>query len=337
MNQNLKKILNKYSYLVFGLLYMIIAFLPHIGIIKFGVMSTFAYIAIFTVIALGLNLLLGFSGLISLGTAGFVGFGALGMGILLKQGVPFEAAAVVVLIATALIGAIIGLFSLKVDGIYLAIATLFVGEIFSQIFITVPIFGGNAIQIGSIKLLGFWNLSNIQQWDRSILFMIVTAVMVMIMIIMYNIVHSKTGRALMAMSRSEHAAQAMGISLLRYRLIAFITASVFAAVGGILYSLFFQSVTTSEWTLNLSLIIIAMVVVGGFKSIYGTFIGAIIIYGVPTLLLQKIFGDVSYIFSGILIIVVIIFYPNGLGYLSYSIKSWWAKFKLKREVAKDES
>ncbi len=337
MSKNTKNLLTKYSYIVFGLVYGVIAFLPHLGVIKFGVMSTFAYIAIYTVVALGLNLLLGFSGLISLGTAGFVGFGALTMGIFLTRGFPFEVAVLIVLVATAIIGGVIGLFSLKVDGIYLAIATLFVGEIFLQIFTTVPIFGGNAIQIGTIRLFGFWDLSMIKQWDRSILFLILTVAMVIIMIIMHNIIHSKTGRALMAMSRSEHAAQAMGISLLRYRLIAFITASLFAAMGGILYSLYFQSVTTSEWNLNVSLIIIAMVVVGGFKSIYGTFIGAIIIYGVPTLILQNIFGDVGYIFSGILIIIVIIFYPNGLGYVGYSIKAKWRKYKIKREVPQDES
>ena len=324
------------SYIIFGLLFMTIGFLPHLGIIKFGTMSIFAYVAIYTIVALGLNLLLGFSGLISLGTAGFIGAGALGIGVFLSLGWPVEFAIIAVLLISGSIGALIGLFSLKVDGIYLAIATLFVGEILSQIYKQVAIFGGNAIQIGGIKFLGFIELNQIRQMQRSILFSILTIVMVLMMIVMHNIIKSKTGRALLAMSRSEHAAQAMGISLMRYRLTAFIGATLFATIGGILYALYFQSVPTTSWTLNLSLFIIAMVVVGGFKSIYGTFIGAFIIHGIPNLVLKNLFGDVSYVFSGVLIILVIIFYPNGFVYIWVDFKKWYYKFKVKMIAKRGE-
>lgn len=329
----------QYSFIVFGLVFASIGFLPHINVIKWGTMGIFAYIAIYTIVALGLNLLLGFSGLISLGTAGFIGAGALGTGVFLSLGWPVELAVIAVLVISGCIGALIGLFSLKVDGIYLAIATLFVGEILNQIYKQVPIFGGQAIQIGSIRFLGFLELSKNSQLERSFLFVIIAVVMVLMMIIMHNIIKSKTGRALLAMSRSEHAAQAMGISLLRYRLIAFVTATLFATVGGILYAIYFQSVPTTSWTLDLSLFIIAMVVVGGFKSIYGTFIGAFIIHGVPNLILKDLFGDISYVFSGLLIILVIIFYPHGFVYIWIDLKKWYYKFKAKmiaKEVMKDE-
>jgi branched-chain amino acid transport system permease protein len=328
----------QFQYLIFGLLFSLIVFLPDLDIIKWGTMSVIAYIAIYTIVALGLNLLLGFSGLISLGTAGFVGAGALGIGVFLSLGWPIELAIVAVLVITALIGALIGLFSLKVDGIYLAIATLFVGEILNQIYKQVPIFGGQAIQIGAIKFLGTFELSNIMQDDRKVLFVIVAIAMGLFMALMYNLIHSKTGRALLAMSRSEHAAQAMGISLMRYRLVAFISATVFAAGGGILYAIYFQNVPTTSWTLDLSLFIIAMVVVGGFKSIYGTFIGVLIIHGVPNLFLKDLFGDISYIFSGLLIILVIIFYPNGFVYIGHDLKKWYGKLKQRfknKEVNQD--
>jgi branched-chain amino acid transport system permease protein len=317
------------SFILFGLIFITIGFLPHLNIIKWGTMSVFAYIGIYTVVALGLNLLLGFSGLISLGTAGFIGAGALGIGVFLGLGWPVELAVVAVLVISGSIGALIGLFSLKVDGIYLAIATLFVGEILNQIYKQVPIFGGQAIQIGSIKFFGFLELSKNSQLERSFLFMIVAVVMVIMMIVMHNIIKSKTGRALLAMSRSEHAAQAMGISLMRYRLVAFVGATMFATVGGILYALYFQTVPTGSWNLDLSLFIIAMVVVGGFKSIYGTFIGAFIIHGIPNLILKDLFGDISYVFSGVLIILVIIFYPNGFVYIWIDLKKWFYKTKLK--------
>ncbi len=314
-------------FLIFGFVIASIGFLPHTGFIRWGTMGIYAYIVIFTVVAMGLNLLLGFSGLISLGTAGFVGAGALGLGVFMNMGIPFEIAALLVLIIAGSIGALIGLFSLKVEGIYLAIATLFVGEILRQIYTQVEIFGGQAIRIGTVRFLGFINLSMINQTQRSFLFLIITILMVLMMIIMHNIVKSKTGRALMAISRSQHAAQAMGISLLKYRLTAFILATLFATFGGIMYGLYFQNVPTTAWTLDLSLFVIAMVVVGGLKSIYGTFLGVFIIHGVPNLWLKNVFGDISYIFSGILIILVIIFYPYGFIYIWYDLKKIYFKYK----------
>jgi len=133
----------------------------------------------------------------------------------------------------------------------------------------------------------------------------------------------------MSMSRSEHAAQAMGVSLLKYRLTAFITATLYATSGGILYALYFQNAPTRAWTLNISLLIIAMVVVGGFKSILGTFLGAIIIYGLPNLLLKDLLGDISYVFSGALIIVVILFYPRGFVFVGQDIRRLFSRLKTK--------
>ncbi len=326
-------------FILFGLVIASIGFLPHTGLMRWGTMGVFAYIVIFTVVAMGLNLLLGFSGLISLGTAGFVGAGALGLGVFINLGFPFELAALMVLIIAGSMGALIGLFSLKVEGIYLAIATLFVGEILRQIYTQLEIFGGQAIRIGAIRFFGFIELSMINQFQRSILFLLITTMMVMMMIIMHNIVKSKTGRALMAMSRSQHAAQAMGISLLKYRLTAFVLATLFATFGGIMYGLYYQNVPTTAWTLDLSLFVIAMVVVGGMKSIYGTFLGVFIIHGIPNLWLKNYFGDISYIFSGILIILVIIFYPYGFVYIWYDLKRLYIKHKLrwmKKQVIKDE-
>ncbi len=141
----------------------------------------------------------------------------------------------------------------------------------------------------------------------------------------------------MAMSRSEHAAQAMGISVLKYRLVAFISATIFASLGGILHVSFFKFIEPTQWNLNLSLVFIAIVVVGGFKSIFGTFIGAFIIYGVPNFFLKEIFSKAtafSYIFSGVLIIVVIMFYSHGAVYIGHDIKRLYYKLKYGKKVTK---
>ncbi len=317
------------NYLLFGAAVMMIPLMHNFGIIGSGTLGIWAYIVIITVVALGLNILLGFSGLISLGTAGFVGAGALGTGVFLNMGLPFELAALLTILIAAAIGALIGFFSLRVEGIYLAIATLFVGEILRQIYTQIEIFGGQMINIGAIRFLGFFTLNANPPSERRFLFVIIVAVMVLMMIAMHHLVHSKTGRALLAMSRSQAAAQAMGVSILSYRLIAFVTATVFATVGGVLYAVYIQNAPTTAWTLDLSLFVIAMVVVGGFKSIYGTFLGAFIIHGIPNLILAELFGDVSYIFSGVLIIVVILFYPYGAIQVFYDVRKWFHKGRLK--------
>jgi branched-chain amino acid transport system permease protein len=317
------------GFISLGGLLLLIPLLHFFNVVSSGSLGIYAYIIMMTVVALGLNLLLGFSGLISLGTAGFVGAGALGLGVFLNLGLPFELAALATLIISTSIGAMIGLFSLKVEGIYLAIATLFVGEILRQIYTTVPIFGGQSITIGRITFLGLFELSTYNQSDRRWLFVIITIILIFMMILMYHIVHSKTGRAFLAMSRSSSAAQAMGVSLLKYRLLAFSLATFFATMGGIMYGLYYQFTTTTEWTLNLSLLIIAMVVVGGYKSIYGTLLGVYIIHGIPNFFLKNIFGDVSFIFSGLLIILVILFYQNGTAYLFTDLRLRYLKAKFK--------
>ena len=191
------------QFLLLAVILMVFAILPHLGIMRFSTMSIFAYTAIYTVVALGMNILLGFSGLISLGTAGFIGAGALGMGVFLELGLPFELAALATLLISGSLGALIGLFSLKVESIYLAIATLFIGEILRQIYTSVPIFGGEFINIGAVKLFGFIELNQILQVQRSVLYAIVVALLFLAMVVMHNLVKSRTGRALMAMSRSE--------------------------------------------------------------------------------------------------------------------------------------
>jgi len=341
------------QYVIFGGMLAIMGLGPYFGIIPvstamFGALIT---VMIWTVAALGINLLLGYGGLISLATAGFMGVGALGVGIFMTEyGWPFELAALMTLLISGALGLLIGIFSLKVSGIYLAIGTLFVGEILRRIFTNVPIFGGERINIGEITFLGRFTIdrnlpfqdfaTGASQYERYWLYLILTVLMVLTMIVVHNIVKSRTGRAFMAMSRSENAAQSMGISIIKYRLIAFIVATMLATLGGIMYAIYFQNAPTEAWTLILSLMIIGAVVVGGLKSIFGTFLGAVIIHLVPNLYLRPLFGDVRSLFTGVLIIVVILFYPRGVVFVVTDLKKLWGKLKKRlqgrKETAHDE-
>jgi branched-chain amino acid transport system permease protein len=139
--------------------------------------------------------------------------------------------------------------------------------------------------------------------------------------------NGRLGRALNAMRGSEAASQAMGVNLLNHRLIAFALATMYAAIAGVLYVHFVKYSYPTIWSLNLSLNFLAMIVIGGLRSIYGTLLGAFIVFAVPDLLLKQVpfFSDLSYVLNGILIIVVIIFYPNGLVHMFTDLKRFIVK------------
>lgn len=322
---NLEK--NMYSrFILFGVLISSVPILSNIDVIRYSTVSLIAYIVIFTIVALGLNILLGLSGLMSLGTAGFVGFGAYGVVYFSSLGLPYELSIIATLFFSLLIGLLIGFFSLKVEGVYLAIATLALGEIFSQIFRRVVWFT-NAF--GGVHY-EYPTLFGLIELNRNWTFVFLVVIMVIMMIVMYNLTNSKTGRAFMAMSRSNSSAQAMGVSIAKYRLLSFLIATLYATIGGILFASFYRYVQPLDWNLMLTLLILAMIVVGGIKSIFGTFLGVFVIYGVPNLWLEDLFSEVygvAYIFSGVLIIVVIMYYPNGMIYVIQDAKKLYHKYK----------
>lgn len=308
----------------------VVLLLSELDLMRYSTVSIFAYLIIFTVVAMGLNILLGYSGLMSLGTAGFVGFGAYGVVYFEKVGFPFELAAIATLIVATALGLLIGLFSLKVEGVYLAISTLAVGEIFSQVFKRVIWFTNafSGVHYKYPTLLGFLDLKR----ETTYIFLAIS--MGVMMVVMHHITISKTGRAMLAMSRSKSSAQAMGVSISKYKLLSFVIAILYATIGGILYASFYKYVQPLDWNLMLTLLILAMVVVGGMKSIFGTFFGVFIIYGVPKIWLEDWFTNidgVAYIFSGVLIIAVVMFYPYGMIHVLHDIKMIYYKLKFRRQ------
>lgn len=313
-------------YLFFGLLICMLPVLSTMGLIKSSYLITLGGVVIYIIVALGLNLLLGYSGLISLGTAGFMGLGAYIAGYLTTQmELPFLiAVAIAVLVPTA-IGILVGLVSLRIAGLYLAIATLCVSEILRKTFEELDVFTGGFSGLTAKypdfteHLPGFFGA---REWT----YIILVVALVLVMMLTHNLVNGQVGRALHAMRGSEVAAQAMGINLLKYRLLAFALATAYAALGGALYIHFIKFSYPSVWILPMSLNILAVVVIGGLRSIYGTVLGALVVFAVPDLILKQLpfVGDIpgiSYIFNGILIILIIMFYPQGVVKLISDLKA----------------
>lgn len=320
------------GYILLGLVLALLPVLASAGIMQSSFLVNLGGVLIFSVVAMGLNLLLGYSGLISLGTAGFMGLGAYISGYLTEvAGLPFLLTAPIAVLVSALLGVLVGFVSLRVAGIYLAIATLCVSEILRKTFEELDEFtnGFSGLTASYPDIFGI-------RLSREATFILLAVVLVFIMILTHNLVNGQMGRALHAMRGSEVAAQAMGVYLLKYRLIVFAFSAAYAALGGVLYVHFVRFSYPSTWVMMLSLNVLAMVVIGGLRSIYGTVIGAFVVYAVPDLVLKRIpvIGNIDglpYIFSGVLIIIVIMFYPNGVVGLRADMGRLINKIKNKKE------
>ena len=300
-----------FRYFLFGVFLLLFPAAASIGVIPNSFVTLMGSVLIYSVVGLGLNLLLGYSGLISLGTAGFMGLGAYLAGYLTTVvKAPFLIGVIVALFVAALIGVVVGFVSLRVAGIYLAIATLCVAEILRKTFEELEWLtnGFSGLQGAYPSFFGV-------RLGRSGTYILMTVVLILVMMLTHNLVNGQLGRALHAMRGSEVAAQAMGINLLKYRLIIFAIASCYAALGGVLYVHFVRFSYPGTWIMMLSLQILGAVVIGGLRSIYGTVFGAFIIFAIPDMVLKPIFGNIDglpYVFTGVLIILVVMFYPSGV-------------------------
>lgn len=318
-------------YLQFAILGILLGLVPmaaKMGMIKVGYLTTLGGTFIFAIAALGLNILLGYSGLISLGTSGFMGLAAYMSAYLTQDlNLPFEMAILLAILIPTALGILVGLVSLKIEGIYLAIATLAVSEVMRKTFEEFNGFtnGFSGKKADYPMLLGNFEL------DRTTTYYLIVIALVLVMIITHNLMQGRLGRALNAMRGSEAASQAMGVNLLNHRLIAFALATVYASIAGVLYVHFIRYSYPSIWSLKLSLDFLAMIVIGGLRSIYGTLLGAFIVFAVPDLFLKQLpyFNQLSYVLNGILIILVVVFYPNGLIYAGYDLKRLYLKIKSK--------
>lgn len=326
----MKKIL-KNPYLHFILLGAALYSLPtlaRLGIIQNSHIVVFGTTLIYSIAALGLNVLLGYSGLVSLGTAGFMGLGAYITAFLTeKMALPFELSLVAAVLVPTILGVVVGMLSLKFEGIYLAIATLAVSEIFREIFTQWDWFtnGASGAAANYPSLFG-----GALKLDRIGTYYFIVVVTIIVFILIYNLTKGRLGRALNAMRGSEAAARAMGVNLFKYRLISFAIATALASLAGVLYVHYIRLSYPTIWTLNLSLDFLAIIVIGGFRSIYGTLIGSFIVFGLTEIFLKPIkeLATFAYVLKGVLMIAFIIYYPHGLVHLKYDI------IKLKNKIFK---
>ena len=309
-----------FGFIVFGFVMLLVQLLQRVGVVNYSFAKALGQTVIYAIAGLGFSFLLGYAGLSSLGTAGFAGLGAYVTGLLLNTytSLPYWCILIIVLLMSVVLGVAVGFISLRIEGLFLAIVTLGLSEVLGQVFLNAAWTGGpNGMKTGYIRILP--NLLNIRT-NIAGLYCIVTVALVLLMMITYNLISSPTGRAMLAMKNSTSAAQAMGISLLKYRLLAFILATVFAGISGSLHMIYGQYTDPVQWTITFSLNVLAACLVGGAKSIWGVLLGTLIIFGLTPLFFQDISvlrnnSWIMSVISGGLIIVVVMFYPGGIAQL----------------------
>jgi branched-chain amino acid transport system permease protein len=263
--------------------------------------------AVYLIIALSLNLLLGYAGQISLGHAGFAAVGAYASAVLMKQtGLSFGVTAFFGACLAALVGLLVGLPALKVRGYYLALVTLAFGEIIQVILRQAkPITGGNdglavvAPQVPGLALT-----------RPQTTYYILWAVATISLLLVRNIVRGRSGRAFACMRDSEVAAQAVGISLTRYKLYAFVISAFLAGLAGAMYSILNQYIHPDDFDFGRSIAYLMMVVVGGLGTLAGSVIGAVLLAVLPEVLRRL--QDYQELVFGMLLLGSIIFAPQGV-------------------------
>ncbi|MFA9379505.1 MAG: branched-chain amino acid ABC transporter permease [Acetanaerobacterium sp.] len=264
---------------------------------------------IFAICSLSLNLLTGCTGLFSVGHIAFYGIGAYTAAILATRfDLPFYITLPCAGLMAMLFGLVLGIPTLRLKGLYLGVATLAFGEIAYQVFVN-----WDSVTNGTRGILGISApvLFGIKFGDYKSYYYLVLVFLVLIIILVRNMIHSRTGRALLSIRENAIAAEAMGINIVRYKIIAFTTSAFFAGVAGCLYAYEVHFISPESFVSAESISVLAMMVVGGIGSIAGSVAGALILSIIPEVL--RSVGDVRLVLYGAAIVAIIVFAPKGLG------------------------
>ena len=287
--------------------------------------------------AIGLDILVGYTGLISIGAGGFMSVGAYtAANLVVRLGLPFWAAIPAGGLMAALVGIVVGMPSLRIKGIYLAVATLASQFIIEWLINHVTWISGGieaSIQVPPPVIFGY-KLVTPQQLYWFLLFFAVLAIVATL-----NLMRSRIGRAFIAIRDQDIAAEIIGINIFRYKLYAFAISSFYAGVTGVLYTYYLGIANYEQFGIDVSINYLAMIIIGGLGSVQGAVFGAAFITLLPeaTRLFLTDFGgavfsqdtirqlvpNLTLILFGGLIIFFLIVEPEGLNRLWRNIRNYF--------------
>jgi branched-chain amino acid transport system permease protein len=300
-----------------GVLSLVIVLLPNILGMWFS--EILDNVGLFILMGLGLNIVVGFAGLLDLGYVAFYAIGAYTVGVLTSPelgffNLTFWQAFPIALIMAFLAGVLLGLPILKMRGDYLAIVTLGFGEIIRLLVLSdwlKPWLGGTQgiqrIQQPVIGIQGIWTRTLDSQQE---LYYLILAGIIIVAFVAVRLRDSRLGRTWMALREDEDVAVAMGVNHVSTKLTAFAMGALFSGVGGTLFAAKIGSVYPSSFQFLVSINILSLIIVGGMGSIPGVFVGALALMGLPELLRE--FAEYRYLFYGAALVAMMLTKPEGL-------------------------
>lgn len=265
--------------------------------------------AYYALAALGLCLLLGYAGQISLGQAGFFAIGGYTSAYLSIAGLDPRLAFIAAIISSTVVAILIGMPVLRLKGHYLAMATLGFGVIIEKIVRGMPALGGadGLSNVPAFVIAGTLRVTG-GKTDRLANYLIAFSILTITLTLMINLLSSRAGRALRTLHGNEEAASAMGVDTARTKLAAFVIAAVAAAVAGSLLTHYNGSIGPGEANTLKSIRYLAIVAVGGFSNFVGTIIAGILL---NFLSLRGVFGIYDDAVFGAILVIVMLLAPNG--------------------------
>jgi len=263
---------------------------------------------IHAIIAVGLNLLMGYAGQISLGHAAFYGLAAYTSAIITTTlSLPILVGMSAGIALVGIVAYLIGIPTLKLKGHYLAMATLGFGIIiYIVINETIGLTGGPSgfTGIPRLTLFGYKFESDLSYYY------LVAIILACVILVSLNLIHSRVGRALRAIHTSEVASLVIGIDIAKYKIFVFVLSALFAAIAGVLYAHLITFVAPSSFGFNFSVELVTMVVLGGMASIWGAVTGALFLTVLPEFL--RTFENIEILLYGAILIVCMVFLPGGI-------------------------
>jgi len=281
------------------------------------ILQVMIFVGIYIMLTLSLNLLNGYVGLIALGHAGFYGIGAYASAkFSLDLGFPFLLSLICSGIVAGFFGYLLGRPTLRLSGIYLALATLGFNVVVWLLLLNWMSFTNGPLGIMSIPpptIFGY------EIETRSDYFYLILALVVLTIVSMHRLINSRFGRALVAIREDDLAAEAIGIDTTRYKVQAFVLSAFYAGLAGSFYAHFVKYVSPDSFTHIESFVILAMLALGGTGNLFGPVVGAVILIVIP----EVFRGLLEYrmiIYGGILVVMMLVRREGLLGGRDYSLR-----------------
>lgn len=314
---------NRINFATFGaviLAYAVFQFMSGAGMLSSTIRGQLVPICAYVTMALSLNLTVGVLGELSLGHAGFMSVGAFA-GAVAAAALPIDsdplrlaASMVIAALAAAAAGTLVGIPVLRLNGDYLAIVTLAFGQIIKSIMENLYIGidarglhfsflenriifrdGGRMLLNGAMGVNGIAKISSFTA--GFVLVMLVLAVI-------FNLVDSRAGRAIMALRDNRIAAESVGINVTKYKLMAFVTSAALAGAAGALYGLNYSNLAASKFSFDTSILVLVYVVLGGLGNMWGSIVAAAVLYILPEALRE--FADYRMLVYAVVLILVML-------------------------------